>query len=220
VSRAPAPDVAETVASIAVEKRAILLRTYRGWLRTEDLEDCYSQATLELLVRARRGCAFQSAGHIANALEQKLCSRIRDRRRALAGRSALEAALAGALPLGDPDGGGVELADPRAGIEEVVATRLRLRHLLAAARALSHDQRLQLACQLELDLSAGQFCDRFGWSMEKYRKVAQRGRARLRLLVERDSNSDFEGNSRACVLAASQVVPALASRRKETETHL
>jgi hypothetical protein len=32
-----------------------------------------------------------------------------------------------------------------------------------------------LACQLQLDLSAGEFCQHFGWSTEKYRKVAQRG---------------------------------------------
>jgi DNA-directed RNA polymerase specialized sigma24 family protein len=191
------------VASIAAERRALLLRAYRGWLRVEDLEDCYGQATLELLLRARRGTPFRSAAHIANALEQKLCSRIRDRRRALAGRSALEAALAGALPLGDPDAGGIEVPDPRANTEEVVSIRLRLRHLLAVARALSYDQRLVLASQLELDLSVAEFCERVGWSTEKYRKVAQRARARLRLLADTELHRDHAAEVRAQGLAGS-----------------
>jgi DNA-directed RNA polymerase specialized sigma24 family protein len=184
VSSALARDPAEAVARVATEKREVLLRAYRAWLRAEDLEDCYSQATLELLARTRRGGTFEGAAHIANALEQKFRSRIHDRRRALAGRSALEAALGGALPLGDPDRGGVDVADPRADTEEAVATRLRLRHLLSVAKGLSYDQRLVLACQLRFDPSAGEFCGQFGWSTEKYRKVAQRGRARLQLLAE------------------------------------
>jgi DNA-directed RNA polymerase specialized sigma24 family protein len=184
VSTPLACDPAEAVARVATEKRSVLLRAYREWLRAEDLEDCYSQATLELLARTRRGGSFEGTAHIANALEQKLRSRIHDRRRALAGRSALEAALGGALPLGDPGGGGVDVADPRAGTEEAVATRARLRHLLTVARGLTYDQRLVLACQLQLDLGAGEFCRHFGWSTEKYRKVAQRGRARLQLLAE------------------------------------
>jgi DNA-directed RNA polymerase specialized sigma24 family protein len=208
------------VASIAAEKRAVLLRAYRGWLRAEDLEDCYSQATLELFLRARRGGSFESAAHVANALEQKLCSRIHDRRRAIAGRSALEAALAGAVPLGDPDDGGVDVPDPRASTEEAVALRLRLRHLFTAARALSHDQRLVLASQLELDLSAREFCDQVGWSTEKYRKVAQRGRARLRLLADTEPSRALTAAPAPRVLAACGAVPADPSRRRETKTYL
>jgi hypothetical protein len=34
-----------------------------------------------------------------------------------------------------------------------------------------------------LQMSGGEFCRRFGWSHEKYRKVAQRGRAQLRRLL-------------------------------------
>ncbi len=181
-----ADDPAELIARVATEKRDVLLRAYRRWLCQEDLEDCFGQATLELIARAKRGGDFQGPAHVANALEQKLCSRIHDRRRALAGRSAAQAALADAIPLGEPEVGGVDVPDVRAGPEDTVLARLRLRHMLALARTLSHDQRLVLACQLQLDCDARELCSRLGWSIEKYRKVAQRGRARLRCLIEED----------------------------------
>jgi DNA-directed RNA polymerase specialized sigma24 family protein len=171
------------VAQVAADKRAVLLRAYRGRLRHEDLEDCYGQAVLELVVRTRRSGPFQSRQHIANALEQKFCSRIGDRHRALGGRSAIEAALAGALCLGDPEHGGVDVADLRPRTEEAVESRLRLREVIAAAAGLTADQRLLLATQLQLDLSPREFCARFEWSAAKYRKVSQRGRARLRTLL-------------------------------------
>ena len=40
--------------AIAAARRARLLAIYRLRLRCEDLEDCYSQATLELITRTRR----------------------------------------------------------------------------------------------------------------------------------------------------------------------
>ncbi len=182
-------DPVELIARIAIEKRAVLLRVYRRWLRPEDLEDCFSQATLELIARAKRGGCFQGPAHIGNALEQKFCSRIHDRRRAIAGRSASEAAFADALPLGDSEEGGLDVADHRAGIEDAVAARLRLRDVLALAKTLSHDQRLVLACQLQLDCDSRELCSRLGWSVDKYRKVAQRGRARLRSLLDDEHSS-------------------------------
>jgi hypothetical protein len=51
---------AEEVALIARSRRDLLLRAHRYRLRWEDLEDCYSQATLELLARALRGARFAS----------------------------------------------------------------------------------------------------------------------------------------------------------------
>jgi DNA-directed RNA polymerase specialized sigma24 family protein len=178
-----AVDPLAAVARVAAAKRDVLLRAYRTWAVHEDLEDCYSQATLELLVRARRDGGFQGDAHIANALEQKLCSRIRDRRRALAGRSAAEAARAAALRLGEAGCGGVEVADPRARTEDAVATRLEFHDLLRLARSLSHDQRVALACHVHLDESTRELAMRLGWSQEKYRKVSQRARARLRRLM-------------------------------------
>jgi hypothetical protein len=55
---------------VAQAKREILLRVHRRRLRREDLEDAYSQATLELIVLARRGRVFESRKHVANALAQ------------------------------------------------------------------------------------------------------------------------------------------------------
>jgi hypothetical protein len=49
---------------------------------------------------------------------------------------------------------------------------------------LSRDQQLVLASQVCVDMAAGEFCARYGWSVEKYRKVAQRARGKLRLLAE------------------------------------
>ena len=46
------PDPAEEVALVARARRELLLRAHRHRLRREDLEDCYSQATLELLADA------------------------------------------------------------------------------------------------------------------------------------------------------------------------
>lgn len=170
---------------MALRKRTVLLRAYRGWLRREDLEDCYSQATLELLLRARVAAAggapaFEGPGHIANALEQKLRSRIHDRRRALTGRSAIEAALAGALSLGEE--GELEPPDVRATVEDIVDGRLRLRRLLQLARGLTPDQRLVLGARIGLGMGARELSGLLGWSTDKYRKVDQRGRARLREL--------------------------------------
>jgi DNA-directed RNA polymerase specialized sigma24 family protein len=172
------------VALVARAKREGLLRAHRHWLRREDLEDCYSQATLELLARVRGGLRFSDRGHVANALELRFQSRVRDRRRALRGRSPLLAALEEARSLGGLDRGEVEVTDPRAEVHPLVMRRQELARVLELAPELTPDQRLVLACQVSLGMDRAEFCDRFGWSFEKYRKVAQRARARLRALVD------------------------------------
>lgn len=68
------------------DKRAILIRAYRLWLNRDDLEEIYSQASLEVWQRSIRE-PFKSPEHIRRALEQKFQSRIFDRRRAINGRS-------------------------------------------------------------------------------------------------------------------------------------
>lgn len=176
-------DPAEAVALVAAARRMLLLRVHRRRLRWEDLEDCYSQATLELVARARRS-PFHSNAHIANALEQKFLSRIDDRCRAIGGRSAMEAALAGALPVDEPDSGVGEIEDRGAEVLHKVARRLDLQRVREVVADLTDDQRLVLGCQVTLGMDCAEFCERYGWSAEKYRKVAQRARARLRLLVE------------------------------------
>jgi DNA-directed RNA polymerase specialized sigma24 family protein len=173
-------DLGEELALVSASARGRLLAIHRRRLCWHDLEDCYSQATLELLDQARRGtlrCA--SRAHLRNILEQRFVSRVHDRRRALAGRSPGQAMLAGALSLRLPGEAELEIVDTRADVERRMLLRLELRSVERAAYVLSTDQRLVLCCQV-MQMSRGDFCSRFGWSHEKYRKVAQRGRARLR----------------------------------------
>jgi DNA-directed RNA polymerase specialized sigma24 family protein len=177
-------DPAHQIALVARARREGLLRAHRRALRPEDLEDCLSQAVFELLARARQDQRFASREHLANALEQRFVSRVRDRRRALRGRSPLQAALEGALPLGGPGEREVELADPRAEVHALVTHRLQLRRVTQLAPRLTPDQQLVLVCQVALGMGRAEFCHRYGWSFEKYRKVALRARARLRGLLE------------------------------------
>lgn len=167
---------------MASARRERLLRVHASRLRREDLEDCFSQATLELMVRARAGVPFAGRGHLVNALEQRFISRVHDRRRALAGRSPIQAALASARPLGEGEGL-LEVADARVELERLIMLRAELRRIWRLAAALTPDQRLVLATQVALQLPPGVFCARYGWTQEKYRKVAQRARARLRQLI-------------------------------------
>jgi DNA-directed RNA polymerase specialized sigma24 family protein len=175
-------DPAEQVALVARAKRGALLRAHRH----EDLGECFSQATLELLAAVRAGRRLSGAAHLANALEQRFLSRVRDRRRAVGGRSSLQAALEDALPLGGFGEREVEICDPRADVHQLVVRRMDLERLLAVAPGLSSDQRLVLRHQIRGG-SRAEFCRRYGWSFEKYRKVAQRGRARLGALMEQES---------------------------------
>jgi DNA-directed RNA polymerase specialized sigma24 family protein len=183
------PDPAEEVALVARAKRDLLLRVHRFRLRWEDLEDCYGQATLELLAHTRRGGEFSSRAHLSNTLEQRFLSRIHDRRRALAGRSPMQATLDAAASLGGAGDREVEVEDARAELEKLVLLRGQLRDVARLARELSPDQRLVLACQVGLQMTRADFCSRFGWSPEKYRKVAQRARARLRSLIAAEANA-------------------------------
>lgn len=181
--RSKTGDPAELVAAVAHARRPLLMRVHGRRLRFEDLEDCFSQATLELVARARRR-PFESVQHVENALEQKFASRINDRRRALGGRSAIEAALAGAVSVESPGSAAGELADPSAEVLNRLSSRAEVRRLREVAGELSADQRLVLACQVSLGMDCSEFCERFGWTSEKFRKVAQRARARLRSLVD------------------------------------
>lgn len=164
---------------VARGRRELLLRVHRHRLRREDLEDCYSQATLELIAHVRKGGRLAGRAHAANVLEQRFLSRVLDRRRALSGRSPLQSALEVAMPL-EGEHGPLEIADRRSDVEQLVMLRSQLRSLCEAGPGLSSDQRLVLVSQVGGELGCAEFCRRFGWSSEKYRKVAQRGRARLR----------------------------------------
>jgi len=161
------------------------MRAYRYQLRWEDLEDCYSQATLELVAQAQKGRAFADRVHLGNSLEQRFLSRIRDRRRAVSGRSPMQAAVEASVSLSETGEDGLGLVDARADLEKLVMLRNDLRCIARIADELSADQRLILAYQL-LPLGPAETCTRLGWSSEKYRKVAQRARARLRALIDRE----------------------------------
>jgi DNA-directed RNA polymerase specialized sigma24 family protein len=179
----------DELALVARAKRELLLRVHRHRLRREDLEDCYDQATLELLAQVRGGARFSSRLHLANTLEQRFLSRIHDRRRALSGRSPMQAALETAVPLDSVEPAHVDVVDMRAELEALVVFREDLRRVRSLARWLTADQRLVLASQIGLQMGAGEFCRLHRWSPEKYRKVAQRGRARLRQLMALDEPS-------------------------------
>jgi len=172
----------QELALVASSKRELLLRVHRFRLRHEDLEDCFGQAVLELTVQVQRGDRFAGAQHLGNVLEQRFLSRIHDRRRALAGRSPIQAAMEGAWSLSGADEAEIEIVDGRAELERLVMLRHELRALGAAASGLTADQRLALAAQLE-GTERAEFCAEHGWSHEKFRKVGQRARARLRQLM-------------------------------------
>ena len=174
-------DPAEAVAAVAAAKRELLLRVHRHRLRREDLEDAYAQASLELVVLARRGRPFASRAHVANSLEQRFLARVQDRRRAISGRSPIAAALEGAVQFGGGEDA-VELADERSDPLRVAIARDELARVRAHLPSLSSDQRLLLESQLA-DIDCEEVCASRGWTREKYRKVAQRARARLRTLM-------------------------------------
>lgn len=175
------PDRLLEVALVARARRAPLLNANRHRLLREDLEDCYGQATLELLDYVRRGNAFSGRQHIAGAIEVRFLSRVHDRQRAIGGRSRSQAAMASSLRFGA--GEGPELEDPRLDVQRIVEARSRLEGVIASAGRLSRDQRLVLRTQLD-GMSPAQLCALEGWSAEKYRKVAQRARRRLKALVD------------------------------------
>jgi DNA-directed RNA polymerase specialized sigma24 family protein len=160
-----------------------MLRAHRHELRWEDLEDCFSQATLELVAHARRGGTFANRAHLISTLRLRFESRIRDQRRARSGRSPIEAALHGAVSLGGAGESELVLSDRGATVEQLVILRHELRCVRRLAYQLTPDQRLALASQLSLQEGCREFCARHGWSEEKYRKVTQRARARLRELA-------------------------------------
>ncbi len=76
----------------------------------------------------------------------------------------------------------VELPDELADPERVAIAREELTRLRSHASSLTRDQRLVIGAQL-VGAEAGEVCATEGWTREKYRKVAQRARGRLHLLL-------------------------------------
>jgi hypothetical protein len=69
----PGADLAaEEVAQVASARRERMLRVHRHRLSREDLEDCFSQATLELLAGVGAGGRFAGSRHVANVAARYL----------------------------------------------------------------------------------------------------------------------------------------------------
>ena len=165
--------------SVFAAKRSVLLRVHRRRLpEREDLEDSLAQAAMELSVAAIAGRLSSEPSLVAVALETRFLSRVIDRQRALAGRSAIRSAERQALPID-------QVAERVAARDEVfqqVVARDELAALLRRLARLTSDQRLVIAHELfgRDEARRAEFCARHGWTLAKYRKVAQRARARLR----------------------------------------
>jgi DNA-directed RNA polymerase specialized sigma24 family protein len=174
------PRVEDLVADAASTKRDLLLRVYRHRLPKPDLEDCLQQATLELVIQARRGNIRADRRFIEHALENKFKSRIIDVHRAIGGRSPAAAANARSVSI---DRFAEQLPGSQDTAQQVIVSD-ELRRITGVLSQLTPDQRLVIASQTFGRATPAEFCERHGWGLEKYRKVAQRGRARLEKLLE------------------------------------
>lgn len=177
----PRPDSMDTIGEVAAANWRRLLRIHRYRLRPADLEDCLGQTIVELLTAAARGEQFADTDAVLAAIARRFDSRIIDRQRALAGRSPITASTARATPLDNLDGrlAAIGSNDP---VAQAIA-RERLAELAAAIATLTDDQRLVIVHQLDGTEPPSVFCARHSWSIAKYRKTAQRARARLRALL-------------------------------------
>jgi DNA-directed RNA polymerase specialized sigma24 family protein len=174
-------DQVDTIAIAAATNWTRLLRVHHRRLPAADLEDCLSQALLELLVAAEQGrTGFADRAAALTALDRRFQSRIIDRHRAHNGRSPITTALHHARPLDTI----TDAARPGAAGDPVqrLLDRETLTRIAGAVGELTPNQRLALLAQLHGE-RPGEFCARHGWSPAKHRKTLQRARARLRLLL-------------------------------------
>ncbi len=172
-------DEAQRLADVVARLGPALLRFRRGRLPAADLEDALAQAVLELMVRVRRGGRFHDDEHLANALRQKLDSRIVDRQRAIGGRSPIVRAVSTAIALEDI----AERLPAREDAVRAVAAREQLGEIARAMSTLPAAQRDALTCELA-GLSPAAARATRGWSEENYRKLRQRARQHLRALCD------------------------------------
>jgi DNA-directed RNA polymerase specialized sigma24 family protein len=173
-------DQIDLIAIAAATNWQRLLRIHHHRLPPADLEDCLSQALLELLIAAeQRRTRFADRAAALTALDRRFQSRIIDRHRAQTGRSPITTALHHARPL-------ETITDTTAGAAgdplQRVLDRETLSRVARAVGELTPDQRLALLAQLHGERPS-EFCARHTWSAAKHRKTLQRARARLRLLL-------------------------------------
>ncbi len=177
-------DGSEVLASVLARKGALLLRAHRRRLGREDLEtvsamrcSSSSAAPASARSRARRTRPTRSSSVSCRASPTASARSV---------GSLRERMLRGATRVDDDaaDEAREAVADARADIVAQVLGRDELRRIEELFAQLSRDQRLLLAHELHGRLEAADFCRRMGWSEDKYRKVGQRARARLRALKE------------------------------------
>lgn len=209
----------ERLARALAAQRARLLRRHAHRLRREDLDECLSQAALELVPRARREDA-DSEWRPALALEQRFLSRVIDRRRALAGRSqrgSIARAATGAGDAGLDEALGI--ADGRPAIDEQVVQRDELRRLLEVIEDLSDDQRLLAIHRLFGDGGPEALRRRQRWSVAKYEKTSSRARAAL-LALRAEYDSGERCRRLAPDLHAAVFGGATAAQRARAARHV
>jgi DNA-directed RNA polymerase specialized sigma24 family protein len=173
----------QLVAEVSREKWDTLLRVFRTRLPREDLEDLLSQATLELVVQARRGTLPDDRALIGGALSHKFDSRIKDRHRAVNGRSLAKTTERAATSIDDEHSIAHDRLSSGADTERAVAARERLREINRLLPRLTPNQRLVMTNDTYHQLSVADFCQLHGWKPDRYRKTSQRGRERLAQLL-------------------------------------
>jgi DNA-directed RNA polymerase specialized sigma24 family protein len=199
----------QLVAEVSREKWDTLLRVFRTRLPREDLEDLLSQATLELVVQARRGTLPDDRALVAGALSHKFDSRIKDRHRAINGRSLARTTERAATSIDDERSAAHDRLASGADTERAVAARERLREINRLLPRLTPNQRLVIANDTYRELSVAGFCQLHGWKPDRYRKTSQRGRERLEQLLD-------EAQRQAPAPAAARDAPAARASARES----
>lgn len=175
------------VAEVAASRLDRLVSVHRHRLRRADLEECLSQAMIELVLAVRRGRQFAGDAHIEHAFEQRFLSRVIDQQRAAAGRSPARAGQERAVRIdAQPASARDAIVGSSPTPEAIVVAREHVLEITRRALLLSEDERTVFASRIGLLGDASEVCEARGWTREKYRKLAQRGRNRLERL-ERES---------------------------------
>ena len=119
--------------------------------------------------------------------------------------------------LGELADGQVQPVDLRVEVERLVMLRYELMRLSVLAAELTSDQRLVLACQVGLQMERGEFCRRYSWSGEKYRKVAQRAHEKFADLLIAEVEVSLEGADLADVREELEALSLLPYCRSALE---
>lgn len=153
-----------------------------------------------MVIQSRRQSLPADERIIAGGLQHKFASRIIDRHRANAGRTAAASAHHHATDIDIL----TEAPHSTYDVSDNAAARDELRRLLPLLSQLSDDQRRVIIYEATDAGSPSAFAAQNNWTMEKYRKTSQRSRARLRTLRD---NPDQNVNQARAAHAASFPTP-------------